>query len=183
MARVGGHKKARPEKDLEKQRRIKMKAQILKSAALAALTIVLIGISVNAQGKGGNKNSIIGAWDQVITFRDCNTGAALRTRPGLISFMFDGVMQEFGTGQQIPQNRTDGQGTWSHDTARYYTSVSKAFRFNPDSSLAGTAKLYRQIELSNDGESFNAVVNSEIYDANGVLVSQGCSTEVGTRLQ
>lgn len=183
MARIGGRKKARSEKDLEQQRRIKMKAQLLKSGAIATLTIVLIGISATAQSKGVDKNSILGAWEQAITFRDCNTGATLRTRPGLISFMFGGVMQEFGTGQQIPQNRTDGQGTWNHDTARNYSSVSKAFRFNADGSLAGTAKLYRQIELSNDGESFNAVVNSEIYDANGVLVSQGCSTEAGTRLQ
>ena len=91
-------------------------------------------------------------------------------------------MQEFGTGQQIPQNRTDAQGNWSHENGAQYSSVAKAFRFNADGSVAGTAKLFRNIELS-DNATFAASVVSEIYDANGVLVAQGCATEAGTRIE
>ena len=158
-----------------------MKAKLKRSilAGIFALTAVAAfsPSTANAQAR-----TLVGAWDLTITFRDCNTGAVIRERPGLISFMFGGVHQEFGTGQQIPQNRTDAQGNWRHETGAQYSAVSKAFRFNADGSLAGTAKLFRSIELTDAG-AFAATVESEIYDANGVLISRGCATESGTRLE
>ena len=155
----------------------KLKMTLITTIFALAACAFLTPASANAQGK----NSLVGAWDMVITFRDCTTGNAIRERPGLISFMFGGVMQEFGTGQQLPQNRTDAQGSWTHVNGRHYYSVSKAFRFNADGSLAGTAKLFRNIQLI-DGDTFSADVASEIYDADGVLIAQGCATEAGTRL-
>ena len=156
----------------------KLKMTLITTIFALAACAFLTPASANAQGK----NSLVGAWDMVITFRDCTTGNAIRERPGLISFMFGGVMQEFGTGQQLPQNRTDAQGSWTHVNGRHYYSVSKAFRFNADGSLAGTAKLFRNIQLI-DGDTFSADVASEIYDADGVLIAQGCATEAGTRLE
>ena len=168
---------------MKKGVKTKMKRRISRINVIGILTaaILTLAVSGNAQLKGHDP-SIVGSWEMTITFRDCTTGAALRERPGLISFMFGGVMQEFGTGQQIPQNRTDAQGSWSHSTGRSYSAVAKAFRFNADGSLAGTAKLYRLITLGDDG-SFEAAVNSEIYDLNGVLIATGCATELGTRLE
>ena len=156
----------------------KIKRMILTTIFALIGGMAILPASASAQGKG----SLVGAWDMVITFRDCTTGTVIRERPGLISFMFGGVMQEFGTGQQIPQNRTDSQGSWTHVNGRNYFSVSKAFRFNTDGSLAGTAKLFRDIELI-DGSAFSADVRSEIYDANGILIAEGCATEAGTRLE
>ena len=157
-----------------------MNAKLTKMTLASIFTITAAAayfpVTANAGGNG-----LVGAWDIMITFRDCNTGASIRERPGLISFMFGGVMQEFGTGQQIPQNRTDAQGNWSHQDGRRYYAVSKAFRFNPDGSVAGTAKLYRVINL--DEDTFSANVTSEIHDANGVLVAQGCATESGIRIE
>ena len=161
-----------------------MKAQFFRSLVLVVLsvsTISILATTGNAQGKGDK--TLVGAWEMIITFRDCTTGAATRQAPGLISFMFGGVMQEYGLGQQIPQNRTDAQGNWSHDMARNYSAVAKAFRFNIGGSYAGSAKLYRLVELSQDGEAFEASVASEIYDASGVLISRGCATESGRRLE
>ena len=150
-----------------------------------ATAIVMIAISSaqtsNAQGKADQ--GLVGAWDLTILFKDCTTGEVLRQRPGLISFMFGGVMQEFGTGQQIPQNRTDSQGSWSHTSANAYSSVAKAFRFNADGSLAGTAKLYRTIVFDRHSDTFEASVASEIYDTAGSLIARGCADELGTRLQ
>ena len=157
-----------------------MNTKLTKMIRVAIFTLVAGAAfsPVTAKGQGGD---LVGAWDMVITFRDCDTEAPLRERPGIISFMFGGVLQEFGTGQQIPQNRTDGQGNWSHRQGRNFSSVSKSFRFNADGSVAGTAKLFRNIQV--DGDTFSTYVRSEIYDANGVLVSQGCATEAGTRLE
>jgi hypothetical protein len=150
-----------------------------------ATAIVMIAISsplaLSAQGKADQ--GLVGAWDLTIYFKDCTTGEILRQRPGLISFMFGGVMQEFGTGQQIPQNRTDAQGSWSHTSANTYSSVAKSFRFNADGSLAGTVKLYRTIAFNRDSDTFEASVASEIYDAVGNLIARGCADELATRLQ
>jgi hypothetical protein len=150
-----------------------------------ATAIVMIGISSpqasNAQTK--TETGLVGAWDMTIYFKDCTTGEVLRQRPGLISFMFGGVMQEFGTGQQIPQNRTDAQGNWSHALANTYSSVAKSFRFNADGSFAGPVKLYRTISLNRNSDTFEASVASEIYDTAGNLIARGCADEVGTRIQ
>ncbi|HEX6123804.1 MAG TPA: hypothetical protein VFZ23_00380 [Pyrinomonadaceae bacterium] len=150
-----------------------------------ATAIVMIAISSpstsNAQGRADN--SLVGTWDMTIYFKDCTTGEVLRQRPGLISFMFGGVMQEFGTGQQIPQNRTDAQGTWSLSSGSSYASVAKTFRFNADGSYAGPVKLYRTIVLDRQSDTFEASVASEIYDLAGNLIARGCADEVGTRLQ
>jgi hypothetical protein len=161
-----------------------MTGQIFKLNFFGSLIVAILVLANSGSAQTSASGiSLIGAWDMTITFRDCTTGAAMRERPGLISFMFGGILQEFGTGQQIPQNRTEAQGSWSHNTGRSYSAVAKAFRFNPDGSLAGTAKLYRLITLNDDGNSFEAAVNSEIYDVNGVLLATGCATESGTRLK
>lgn len=160
--------------------RSKSGRSIFAGWAFMALAL-LAGPAVSGQVKG--ERSLEGAWDMSITFRDCETGEAIRERAGLISFVFGGVMQEFGTGQAIPQNRTDAQGNWSHVSGRQFNAVAKAFRFNADGSLAGTAKLYRTIELATDGRSFEATVMSEIFDAGGALIANGCATETGTRIE
>ena len=141
----------------------------------------VIGPGINAQAKG--ERSLEGAWDMNIAFTNCDTGEPLRQRAGLISFIFGGVLQEFGTGQAIPQNRTDAHGNWSHVSGQQYYAVAKSFRFNADGSLAGTAKLYRTIVLETGGGSFTSTVTSEIFDANGNLVGNGCATEAGIRIE
>ena len=159
-----------------------LKISRILSTFFAILLIVITSSNhASAQGKGGQ--GLVGAWDITIYFKDCTTGQVLRQRPGLISFMFGGVMQEFGTGQMIPQNRTDAQGNWSLVSAATFSSVAKTFRFNADGSLAGTAKLYRTINLNSADDSFEASVESEIYDADGNLIARGCADEVGARLQ
>lgn len=161
-----------------------MKAKFGKSILVAiafVAFVAVVGPGLKAQGKG--ERTLEGAWDIHITFTNCETGEAIRERAGLISFIFGGVLQEFGTGQAIPQNRTDAHGNWSHVSGPQYYAVSKAFRFNADGSLAGTAKLYRTIELATGGESFAATVNSDILDTNGNVIANGCATETGTRIE
>ena len=161
-----------------------MKGTIGKSLFAAMMFSAMAAIlaqGVSAQGKGDR--SLEGAWDMHITFTNCETGETLRERAGLISFIFGGVLQEFGTGQAIPQNRTDAHGNWSHVSGRQFYAVAKAFRFNADGSLAGTAKLYRTIELDTGGSTFTSTVTSDILDVNGNVIGHGCATETGTRIE
>jgi hypothetical protein len=146
------------------------------------IALTLFAGAAAAQRGSGESGTPVGVWDITISFRDCATGEITRVRPGLMSFMPGGVMQEFGTGT-APNDRSDAQGVWSHQTARGFYSVSKAFRFAADGSLAGSVKLYRQFELTSDGSAIAVDVFSEIYNPAGVLVGTGCATEAGTRLQ
>ena len=160
---------------------MKMKIERIIVAIAAFAVFAAAAPSLNAQAKG--ERSLEGAWDMQITFTNCETGEAIRERAGLISFNFGGVLQEFGTGQMVPQNRTDAHGNWSHVSGMQYYAVAKAFRFNPDGSLGGTAKLYRVIELEVGGRSFTATVTSDVLDTNGNLIANGCATETGTRIE
>jgi hypothetical protein len=148
----------------------------------AAAFVAISGADAAAQTTRGEAGTPVGVWEIIISFRNCETGEILREMPGLISFMSGGVMQEFGTGS-APLDRSDAQGVWRHTFGRYFSSSSKAFRFAADGNLAGSLKLYRDIELSQGGDAIDIVVSSEIYDANGALVAVGCATESGTRLR
>jgi hypothetical protein len=155
-----------------------------KSIVAAIAFVILAAVmapGLKAQGKG--QGSLVGAWDMHITFTNCETGGTTRERAGLIAFMFGGVLQEFGTGQAIPQNRTDAYGNWSHGSGGRYYAVAKAFRFNADGSLAGSALLYRTIELADGGESFTATVTSDVLDTDGNVIMHGCAIETGTRIE
>ncbi|MBS1794076.1 MAG: hypothetical protein JSS81_09495 [Acidobacteria bacterium] len=129
-----------------------------------------------------NDTQMEGVWEITVTFRNCETNEPLRTRPGLMSFFQGGMMQEFGTGS-APLDRSDAQGVWRHQNERKFASTAKAFRFAADGSYAGSLKFYRQIELGRGGNSLEATVRSEIFDANNILIGRGCATETGTRLE
>ncbi len=162
-----------------------MNGKLPKLVTLATLVSVAV-VSIMAQ-KTDNAASIGGSWEMVITFHDCGDSTPSMTASGLISFMFGGTLQEYGTGQPIPRNRTNAFGNWGREEGRTFSAVAKAFRFATDGTLAGTAKLYRTIELSDDGQSFSAEARAEIYDLNGNPVppppGRGCATEHGTRIQ
>jgi hypothetical protein len=166
-----------------------MNNTILKTVSKLSLAVfavvVFISCAAFAQDFDKTENAnkgIIGVWELRIDFRNCDTGEILRTRPGLISFLSDGVMHEFGTGS-APLERSEAQGIWRRETRGNFTSTAKFFRFAVDGSLAGSAKLYREIELGEDGNSLEINVRSEIYDAGGMFVARGCATETGTRFE
>ena len=161
---------------------MKFRTLVIRTANVSVLLIVLlVGYSI-AQLKSAEPGTPVGVWDMVITFRDCTTADVIRTRPGIMTFMSAGIMQEFGTGS-APNDRSDAQGVWRHEMGRNYSSTSKFYRFAADGTFIGSNKLYRSVELSLDGSSISADVYAEIYNAAGTLVGSGCSTETGTRLQ
>ena len=155
---------------------------VCKLSMIMLIVVMLVSNAAFAQESKDNVNAnkgIIGAWELTIDFRNCDTGEVLRTRPGMISFLSDGVMHEFGTGS-APLDRSEAQGVWRRETRGNFTSTSKFFRFAADGSLAGSAKLYREIQLGEDGNSLEITVRSEIFDTGGTLIARGCATETGT---
>lgn len=183
-----------------------MKNTLAKTIGGAALAILLLAISaqiwVSAQDISSEQTetqkqakiqksddffddsdarSLEGSWSATVTFRNCQTGAALGPAfPSMNTFMQGGTMQEFGVASGFL--RGPGHGVWKHDAGRFFLNTFQFFRFNPDNTPNGRVVARRQIELLSDFE-YTATNRNEFYNNAGNLVGQGCATETGTRFQ
>jgi len=167
-----------------------MKNTFLKTISGAALAIFMLAMFAQVQVSAqilqevppGQSRDLEGSWTTQVTFRNCQTGAAIRTFPAMNTFMRGGTMQEFGVGS-APLTRGPGHGVWSHQSGQRYSSNFQFFRFNADGTFAQTVRVRRQIELSQSGNNYTATATSEVFDTTGNLVMTGCATEVGTRFE
>jgi hypothetical protein len=167
-----------------------MKRRTLKALFGVALTLLLTltatRMSASAQEESGKLSSgngkIVGVWDVRVTRRDCQTGDALGVNsPVMNMFNRGGTLLETSAGS--PTRRGPGLGTWQYVGEQSYSAVFRFFRFNADGSFAGTRRVARTIELSQDANEFTATATDEIFDANGNLTQAGCATETATRLE
>jgi len=131
--------------------------------------------------RGRNPRDLEGSWDSQATFRNCQTGEAIRPPfPTMNTFMQGGTMQEFGVGSGL--FRGPGHGVWSFEGGRLYSNNFQFFRFNPDGTPAGRVIVRKQIEFR-PSNSYIATSRTEFYDNNGNLFMRGCATETATRFQ
>lgn len=162
----------------------------LATAVLAVFSI-FSGVWVSAQdgiGKedaskfaaGNGSKSLEGAWTVAVTLRNCQTGAAIRTFPRMITFMQGGTMQEFAAAGP-PTLRGPGQGVWNFLYDGKFTYALHFLRFGADGTLAGSVVERRSLEV--DGDTYNATGTAEVFDANGNVIVTTCATEEGTRFQ
>ena len=131
----------------------------------------------NNEGFGGNLD---GTWDVVVTIRNCQTDAPIRSFPAVTTFMFGGTMID-SSGGIPPALRSPGQGVWSHGRGNTYSFSYKVFNFNANNVLTGWQIIEQHVNLF--GSTYNSRGTSKIYDANGNLLSLGCSTTEGTRFE
>lgn len=155
--------------------------QGLATLALSAV-LVLAGDAVAAQDHDGREARLVGVWSHVVQFRDCATGADLRTPfPALNTFHKDysSIEQSAGIG---PATRTASQGQWRRSGARSFANRAEFFVFDS----AGTPLLrivnQRTIEISDDGQSLTAIGTAERYALDGTFVARICVVETGTRM-
>jgi hypothetical protein len=151
------------------------------SVALAAVLVLAAG-AVAAQDQNGKEARLVGAWSHVVHFRDCATGADLRTPfPALNTFHKDhsSIEQSAGIG---PGTRTLSQGLWRRSGARSFVNRAEFFVFDS----AGTPLLrivnQRTLEISADGQSLTANGTAERYAMDGTFVARICVVETGTRM-
>lgn len=167
-----------------------MNLRTLSSIFGAALTLILAltasQLSASAREESGKlspgNGKIVGVWDVRVTRRDCQTGDALGVNPPVMNmFNHGGTLLETSSG--LPTRRGPGLGTWQYAGGGSYSAVFRFFRFNADGSFAGTRRVVRTIELSQDADEFTATATDELFDANGNLFQTGCATETATRLE
>lgn len=185
-------------KEVKKMKR----TTLLRLSAGAALAmLMLIGgwqIMVSAQdaGKEGyedlRRRTIEGVWRNQITIRNCQTGAPIRTFPGLLTFHKGGTLSETAEGQVIGEInpagqlivRSPGHGLWERRGWRHYQGSFTSLQYNSaNRTFAGTVKITQDIELSFDGNSFNDTATIQIFAPNGTQVATACATAVGTRIE
>lgn len=173
-----------------------MKRNVLKitgSLALAVLVIFVLTTNLTfAQEKSADQNienlrngngfggDIVGAWDVVVTIRNCGTDAAIRTFPAVTMFNFGGTMIDASGG--VPSAlRSPGLGVWKNLWGNTYSFSYKAFDFDTNNVLTGWTIIRQHITLY--GDLYFSRGTAEVYNVNGNLLSTRCATTTGRRFE
>ena len=160
-----------------------MNKMYLKAISGVALVVILVlaGAQIPASGQNGKGRRIEGTWRVETTVRNCQTGAAIRSAPVLHTFLAGGSM--LSDPAVSPALLSTGHGVWEHVGGRTFTNTIVLFRFNPDGSYAGTARVTRNIELGDNSDELTATDTTEAIDLSGNVVGTGCATGIGRRLE
>jgi len=124
-----------------------------------------------------NGNSIVGTWVAIVTMRNCETGAAIRSFPVMNTFNQGGTMME---SSRSLATRSPGMGMWERNIGNDYSSIFMFFRSNADGTDNGYQKVQRRHTLNNG--ILTTTATFENFNAAGVLTSTGCATETASRL-
>ena len=120
------------------------------------------------------ESTMEGTWDVTVISRNCQTGRPIRTSRSMSTFHRGGTLVETG---DTPLLRSIGQGMWRRLDQRHYMAVLRFFQYKPDGALAGTQKVTRNLELSDDGTEFRATATVDVFDADDSLIDTECATE------
>jgi hypothetical protein len=123
-----------------------------------------------------------GTWLTQVTIRNCQTGDPIRSVQSLTTYVRGGTLLETSNAVSSAL-RSTGQGVWRHKGGRRYAATFMIFRFNPDGSFAGTARITQNIKLSRGGDELNVTTTLEVLDANGTVIATVCATATGTRFE
>jgi hypothetical protein len=165
--------------------------KVISIPALSALLVAAQATPAAAQDDTSprqNGRKLEGAWLVDVTSRDCTTGAALRSFPGVMTFVRDGVLFENSVGSatatgQPPTERSTAQGTWGYTEQNTYAASVWFFRFGTDNMYSGATRSTFEIFLSDDGESFTSTELAQSFTMAGVLMGTRCNSRIGRRVE
>jgi hypothetical protein len=173
-----------------------MKSKLIKTAVGTILALLLLfgaaRFFVSGQEKEtesppvtfeNSRQSIEGVWQTTVTQRNCQTGEALRTFRGLLTFNQGGTISETSAAASSAL-RSPGHGVWEKESRSSYSGSFIFLRFNTDGSFAGTQKPTQTFVLrGSSGNEFESTGSVQNFDASGNLTGNGCATSVGTRFE
>lgn len=167
---------------------MKKKLAQLTAGTLLALLIYFGATQIFVAGQEDSERpphasqSIEGAWRTAVTQRNCETGAAIGTFPGLSTFHEGGTISEMAV-QPGPSLRSPGHGVWERQSSGTYRGTFIFLRFNPDGTFAGTQKITVTNVLTGSGNTYDSTASIQVLDPNNNVLFTGCATAVGTRFQ
>ena len=160
-------------------------AHALKTVSLVTVTAAATLLLIQACGGGAlaqadDNDPIVGVWDDVVTARNCATGAVLGT------FRAIGIAHKGGTFQgdnaAPPTTRGAAFGTWKREGGNNYSGTLLFMRFGPDLTLVGTTKVVAKRTLSADGNSYSGTIVRREYALDGTQTLEGCGSTEGKRV-
>jgi len=163
--------------------------------ALAVITALTMTVPiVSGQDIQGNQSSassndrertVTGVWRTVVTPRNCQTGQAFPSFPGLFTFNEGGTMSEYGIGPgSSPALRSPGHGVWQREHGwQDYSFAFTFYRYDASGVFIGSQKVTAALDLGASGDVFTTVSAIEVFNANDNLIGTGCATAVGTRFK
>ena len=151
---------------------------------LSLLTGLLLGVAVfpaAAEDRSEDRSGKLeGTWTEVVTVRDCGSGAALFSFTGITTFNSGGTMTDTTAGASLSM-RSPGHGKWEKTGKGTYDVTVLALLFNPAGDWIGTQKLSIVAVVTGDDNTFTTT--SEFFDTGGTKVGvAACATAVGHRL-
>jgi hypothetical protein len=161
-----------------------MKKISSKAISFTALAVIfaLGSTQVPASGQNGLGNRIEGTWRVQLTFRNCQTGAALATGPTMNTFLEGGSV--IATPSASPAIIRTGHGAWKHIGGGSFVNTLLFFVYNPATgAFAGTQRVTRNIDLAAGSDEFTSTDSFETTDPNGIVTASGCVTGIGQRLE
>jgi hypothetical protein len=141
--------------------------------------IICAQLSVSGQEGKVDLSSIEGVWKTVVTPRICATGTPVGpTFPGILMFISGGTMT--GTSTAV----TSVYGSWAREPGlRRYSFATLSFRYDASGNLTGTRRIFQDVTLDDDGDSFVSSGGFQDRDNAGQLTMSGCSTSTGERFE
>lgn len=124
---------------------------------------------------------LVGTWDTVVTIRNCDNGAAIRSFLSTGSFNKGGTFSGITSGTP-PTARTSERGVWEHVRGKLYRFRFKAYLYNPDAVATGYQIVTHDLDLDRHGLDYVSGGATQIFNLDGVQIGSGCSTAVGTRM-
>lgn len=164
---------------------------VLFAAVVTAIALFSLGSyasygAVSAQEQDASSQShggkLEGTWRVQVTQRNCQSGAALRTFPALLTFAEGGTLTGSTTAFP-PALRGSDYGVWNHTDGHSYRAVSEAFIFSPAGAWVLTQRITQAIQLDLGGDSFTSDAAVEFFDTLGNTTLTGCATAVATRME
>jgi len=151
-----------------------------QTLSLLTAAILIWPNQANAQGA----KSLEGTWNVSVTLRNCESGAAIRSFPRMITFAKGGTLAEFAAAgtEAAPVARAPGQGAWEYLGAQSFTYSLKFMRLTPFGGPDGYISEMRILDISESGDGFTADGVAVITCANGAESPQLCATEEGLRI-
>lgn len=151
-------------------------------AVIAAVACFGQDFELKGDAEHNNRaNRLAGTWDAVVTIRNCDSGAAIRSFQSTGSFNKGGTFSGITSGTP-PTARTSERGVWEHVRGRLYRFRFKAYLYNPAAEAIGYQIVTHDLELDRNGHDYFSGGATQIFNLDGVQIGSGCSTAVGTRM-
>jgi hypothetical protein len=170
-----------------------MSPAVAKSCAFALIPSIITLVLV--QACGGSSDAVAqapsapvsdddvveGVWEGIVTVRDCTSGAPIFSLKTMNTFHRGGTITH--TNNAAANTRAVGHGVWKRAAGSgAYTMSFRAYRYNPDGTIAGSHKLTRTITMAADNNNVTATFTGQVLDQSDNVVQPLCGTDTATRL-